>query len=361
MEIVAQQPGVRRALPDDQEQRGDDPQQGADQRVREPRRALRAPEPGVEIVGQQSGVRIALGGVGGQGFQADPIERGGDGVVDRAWGGQRVAQLRLDYPGGGLAREIGRTLATEQLEEDHTQAVDIAPLVGQVAPAAGLLGAHVGRRPQDGAVAGQVRLEVGPPRQAEVGQPGPPLLVDEHVRRLQVAVEHPLAVRMVERLGQVEEDPDRGGQVERLLVALPQQRPASDILIGDPALSGVVARVVDRDDVRVVEPGGRSRLAEEPLHDPLVPSRRLEHLQGDIPVEPGVVRQIDLAEAAIPQPLAELEPAKRAQRPLAPGLDPGGRLARRWLGRGVSPVAGDRLPVVTLAVDRLPAERTGLR
>ena len=45
-----------------------------------------------------------------------------------------------------------RQLAGQQLVEDHAQAVDVAAAVDPVALAAGLLGAHVGRRAEHLAV-----------------------------------------------------------------------------------------------------------------------------------------------------------------------------------------------------------------
>ncbi len=90
-------------------------------------------------------------------------------------GGEGAMRSRR-HPGGGLARQVDRPSPAEQLEEDHAEAVDVAPLVGQIALTAGLLGAHVGRGPEDRPVACQVRIEVGPPRQTEVGQVGPALV-----------------------------------------------------------------------------------------------------------------------------------------------------------------------------------------
>ena len=85
---------------------------------------------------------------------------------------------------------------------------------------------------------------------------------------------------------------------------------------GDPVLK---PGVVHSHDVGVVEPGGRSSLAEEPLHHPFVGVGLLENLEGHIAIEPGVKRQEDLSETAIPQPFPQLKPPERAERPPAPG------------------------------------------
>ncbi len=136
----------------------------------------------------------------------------------------------------------------------------------------------------------------------------------------------PLAVRVVERVGQVAGDPDGGLLVEALDVAAAGQRHPLDELVGDPAPAGVAAGVVDADDVRVLEPRRGPGLAEEPLHDPLARVGHLQDLQRHVAVEPRVIRLVDLAEPAVAEQLAELEPADRPERPLAPGLGPGGHL-----------------------------------
>ena len=94
---------------------------------------------------------------------------------------------------------------------------------------------------------------------------------------------------------------------------------------GDPVLK---PGVVHGHDVGVVEPGGRSSLAEEPLHHPFVGVGLLENLEGHIAIEPGVKRQEDLSETAIPQPFPQLKPPERAERPPAPGFCPAQRRIR---------------------------------
>ena len=63
-----------------------------------------------------------------------------------------------------------------------------------------LLGAHVAQRAQQVAGRRQARiaLEAG---QAEVGDPQVPQGVDHQVRRLDVAVQHPLLMGVLQRLG----------------------------------------------------------------------------------------------------------------------------------------------------------------
>ena len=159
------------------------------------------------------GAGVSALGIDVEAFLADPIKLGGDRAVDPARRRRGSGIARLREPVGGLGREVDRPSPAEQLEEDHAEAVDVAPLVGLVAPAAGLLGAHVGRGADDRPVACQVRVEVGPPRQSEVGQVGTAMVVDDDVVRLQVAMEDLLPVRVVERVGQVADHADDGGHV----------------------------------------------------------------------------------------------------------------------------------------------------
>ena len=109
----------------------------------------------------------------------------------------------------GTGQDFLRSSAAEQLVEDDAEAVDVAPLVGLPAQADGLLGAHVGRRADDHAVAGEVGLDVGPTRQAEIDQPRPPAVVDHHVAGLEVAMDDAHAVRVAEGVGEVADDPRR--------------------------------------------------------------------------------------------------------------------------------------------------------
>ena len=181
-----------------------------------------------------------------------------------------------------------------------------------------------------------VRLESrsDSPRQAEVDQPGTAEVVDQDVGRLDVPVQDPLAVGVVDGVGQVAEDPGGGRRVEAMMVAIPVQRPPADEMEGHPAAAVVEARVVDGHDVGMVQPRRGPGLAEEALHHALARIGLLEHLEGHVPVEPGVVGQVDVPEAPVSQPLAELKSTERAQRTPAPGLRPVGnrsRIGPAWL------------------------------
>ena len=101
---------------------------------------------------------------------------------------------------------------------------------------------------------------------AEVGDPGAALGVDEHVLGLEVAVDDPALVRELRRLEDLADDLDRlaDGQPARDQVL---ERGALDVLHRDPVAAVGLAAVVDADHVRVLEPRRRLRLAAEALDE----------------------------------------------------------------------------------------------
>jgi hypothetical protein len=136
---------------------------------------------------------------------------------------------------------------------------------------------------------------------AEVGHHRFALRVDDHVLRLQVAVDDPLAVRVAGRLQHLADHRDalldRDPGVDQLL----QRRPL-DVLHGDVVGALPCAAVEDRDDVRVLQPGGRLGLALEAHHELAVLGEApVEDLQGDPPVQGGVLGEPDFGHAAAPE------------------------------------------------------------
>ena len=108
-------------------------------------------------------------------------------------------------------------------------------------------------------------------RDAEVRHLDAALAVDDHVVRLDVAVDDPVAVREAERREDLARVVDRDRHRQRaarddqLL-----QRPPLDVLHRDVVGALGLAAVVDRDDVRVREAGRVRRLAAEALDELLV-------------------------------------------------------------------------------------------
>ena len=254
--------------------------------------------------------------------------------------------------------------------------------------------------------------------QAEVGDPDAALGVEQQVRRLDVAVDDPLAVGVGQRLGHL--DAHAGPRCDRSGAGPPRPRSARTGRAGPPtkrprcpgraaprpsrALSGarsgsaavptsnrpvsseratsaavptarfggagasrgagplaeglqlaehhvqrlsldelhgveddpaILADLVDRHDVGVVQPGRGPRLAAEPLQAPGVAGDRVgQDLQGDVPAQRQLLGLVDDAHAAAAD-LAEdavvADPLRRARRPArgprrpGPGGVPGGR------------------------------------
>ena len=146
------------------------------------------------------------------------------------------------------------------------------------------------------------------PGDAEVGDLHLAVAGDEDVRRLDVAVDD------AARVGRGERERDRDGRVDgpigtdASLVAEDVGEAAPvDVLHDDVVGAGRLAPVVDADDVRVVEVGGRLRLAAEALDERRV-VRELgeEHLERDRAVEQLVSSQEDVGHAAPTDPALQL-------------------------------------------------------
>ncbi len=153
----------------------------------------------------------------------------------------------------GFRRPGERRRPREALVQQARERVLVCPPVDLLA--ADLLGREVVERADD--VAGLGRGAAGLFRQPEVAEVRVTALVEEHVRRLDVAVDEPLGVRGVERVRHPAEDR------ERLLDR--QRRPLGEKRLHVAALyephrqeqlSLVLARLVDREDVAVVDRRG---------------------------------------------------------------------------------------------------------
>src|SRR5207249_4903985 len=73
-----------------------------------------------------------------------------------------------------------------------------------------------------------------------------------------------------------------------------------DVLHGDERLAHVLAELEDGDDVGVLQPAGRSRLAQEPFAHLLAVAAFANQLDGDMPADLGVERAIQRAHAPLP-------------------------------------------------------------
>ena len=117
---------------------------------------------------------------------------------------------------------------------------------------------------------------------------GPVLLcAHDDVRRFNIAVDDAVGVGVVQRAGQLVEQPQRA--LGRQGFGLGQdglQRPALQPLQRDKRLAGVHAKFVDDCDVRMPQVGDGGCFAMKAgQHPGIVPHVRREHLQGNQAVE----------------------------------------------------------------------------
>src|SRR5439155_17435790 len=123
------------------------------------------------------------------------------------------------------------------------------------------------------------------PRDTEISDEGGAVGGEQQVLGLDIPVHHAVTVRVLERprgLGR-----DAQGLVHRKLLLPPEpvtERLALDERHREPELASGLARVVDGEDVRVLEPGGELDLALEALGPKRTREIGVQHLERDRPV-----------------------------------------------------------------------------
>jgi hypothetical protein len=181
---------------------------------------------------------------------------------------ERARLLRHDPGDDRLRRRTReRRLTREHLVQHAAQRVHVAP-GRDLALAHRLLGAHVGRGAEAHAGLGHAGAPVRPrggERDAEVGHERA-AVVQQDVLGLDVPVDHPMPMRVVERVGHLTGDPHR--VVHRKLL-LPDE-PRAEALALDERHDVEhhpcgLARVEQAEDVGVLQVGGGLDLAQEPL------------------------------------------------------------------------------------------------
>ena len=185
-------------------------------RADRPGRDRLAAEPAVEVVGQRLGRGVAAPRVLLQALQADHLQ-----VARAAAGCSRDGRLRRAVRGPARAsrapsRRANGARPVSSGVEDRPQAVDVGGRRDRAAAPDGLLGGHVGGRAQDRAGDGQARVGLDPLGQAEVGDVGLALGVEQDVGRLQVAVQDAALVGVVDGLGDLGDQPRGGPRVGRV-------------------------------------------------------------------------------------------------------------------------------------------------
>jgi hypothetical protein len=239
--------------------------------------------------------RAAIGGIGGEGV----VEGVGERPRQVATVARERLELAADAPSGRRRRGAAHRIdPAERLVQDERERVQVGLLADLLALA--LLGGHVGERAEHVAGARQ-RILADEARTAEVRQLGGFRAVlravrDEHVLRLDVAVDDAARVRVGERAGEC--DSDR----EQLLVAQVaggdqggEGAPLDQL--GDQ-VAGVLhdARLIQRDDPRVRQARRRERLPARALA--VAVGAEGNPLERNLAVQYLVVRAPDDAEPA---------------------------------------------------------------
>ena len=169
-----------------------------------------------------------------------------------------------------------------------------------------LLGRHVVDRAHHDVAAGQLRTdEAGEPEVHQLHRPG---LGHEDVARFDVAVNHAVAMRVLQPLADLAGYFQLAAQAHARRVRHPRRQIlAREVLHGEVGLSVVLAEVMDRDDVLVRELAGGAGLAEEPFAalGVLFDGRR-DHLDRDDPLQEGILGPIHHSHATLAELFEEV-------------------------------------------------------
>jgi hypothetical protein len=192
-----------------------------------------------------------------------------------------------------------------------------------VAVARRLLRAHVRRRAQGEPGCGEPRF-VGRDGDPEVGQHRVAVLLEQDVLGLDVAVDDPAPVGMLQP-GRHPGD-DAEGRLDRQLdLALEAVAQGLPLHVRHRVVHDAVghARVEDREDVRVGEAGGEADLAQEAVRAEGGCELRAHDLEGNEAVVPEVPGEVDGGHAAVPKLALD-----------AVAVAEGGGECRRFVGQG---------------------------
>ncbi len=141
-------------------------------------------------------------------------------------------------------------------------------------------------------------------RGAEVGELGLAALRKQDVRRLDIAVDDAVPAGVLERPDALEDDLDDLGDGQQTVGSgMGLQRRAGDVLHHEVAAVRLDHRVVDVDDMRVVQLPGERRLGDERLVHHALFLRigvlvELEHLDRHVAIGEGIAREVHLAGGA---------------------------------------------------------------
>ena len=316
-----------------------------------------------EGLGQFQGSRVA---VVGRLFhrprddRGEPLRHRRGEVPHRLGFAELMAEQLLRQPHAGEGN-----LAGQHMVKCAAERVDVAPRIDRVR-VPGLFGRDIIKGADRRPVASHPIVVAEVDGQAEVGQLGDPVVRDKDVVRVDVAVDQPFALGVLQTEGHLPDEP-RGvarGQRARLADHLADVLPLN-VLHHEVTFTGRLALIVNPHEVLVLKLGADHRLAVEPGDRPRVvhPLRR-EDLERHPTVQLRVPREVDPTHP----PLAD-----QLEEDVAVDLEAGGPTRKQLLGlpdshhsrlHGLtSEPAVDVLGRALLGGDRVPAglERLGVR
>ena len=212
-----------------------------------------------------------------------------------------------------------------------------------------LLGRDVGHRSHELAVGRTaLRCALGEAEIREITVLALVLAVQQHVARLHVAMDQAAAVSGIECPRQLLGDRDRAlGRESSLSPQHGLQISARHVAHGDEQQAVLLARLVDRDDVRVIEARCQARLAQKALAGGLVrDDTGRQHLHGHRTPQPDILCPVHLSVSAPPNQLLGAVARDLRSR------------ERLWIDQSVPP--GSRLPDPGHCIKPRRAERVPL-
>ena len=194
--------------------------------------------------------------------------------------------------------------AAEQLDQHHARGIDVVARAELAV--IDVLRCHVARRARHALARARIIDATG---DAEVHHPRPSALVDQHVARLEVAVDHALAVGLGERGEHAEHQRDGLGSGQGATAAHQRgQCFALDVLEHQVGIAAFLARFEHRHDAGMAQAAHRTRFAEQGGVVAALGRGQVQGLERDLALELRIPRQMHHALRAAPQLTSDFEP-----------------------------------------------------
>ena len=283
-------PGAQEEPPDHTDRPGDD------------RLAL---EPGFEVGGDLGRTAVPPTDRLLQALVADRLQISGKGAVEDPKRDRIVFLHQAQRRHGRRGHERGSP--GEHRVQHGAESVDVGPRSDPRHVPDRLFRGHVAGRTDRLSRPGQLVVALDPPDQPEIGDPGVALFVDQDVPRLEVAVEHALFVRVLDRPGRLAEELGGFPGIQRPVRDPLPERGSTDEVEREVVASLKRADLVHGDDRGVPQTSRRPRLDQESLDlflgcEP--PGE--DHLHRDDAIQRELTRPVDHSHRAAPDLLLQL-------------------------------------------------------